>query len=152
MTFSVPSPSSRPLLVFAGWRNEGNRIEFPLRGKTEPLRESLRGRGFSEGFQRFLEGFKGFQRFSEVSQRFFRGFQRSSQRPSQRPSQRQISLSEALLPLIVLPLELSPNEDFHRGDSKAAFRFWRAQRLTFWHPAAKRVRQKEFGKNRETNR
>ena len=47
------------------------------------------------GFQSFLRG------FSE----FFRGFQRSSQRPSQRQiSSQRLSV---LLPLIVLPLELS---------------------------------------------
>ena len=68
------------------------------------------------GFGRFLEGFRGIERFSEVFrgfQSFLRGFQRflrGFQRSSQRPSQRQIS-SQRLsvpLPLIVLPLELSP--------------------------------------------
>ena len=74
-----------------------------------------------EGFQRFL---RGFQRLSEILrgfsevfrgfERFFRGFQRclrGFQKSSQRPSQRQISSQRlsVLLPLIVLPLELSPN-------------------------------------------
>ena len=64
---------------------------------------------FSEvfrGFERFSEVFRGFERFFRGFQRFFRGFQRSSQRPSQRQISSQ-SLS-VLLPLIVLPLELSP--------------------------------------------
>ena len=71
---------------------------------------------FFRGFERFLEVFRGFERFSEVLrgfkrflrgfQRFFRGFRRSSQRPSQRQiSSQRLSV---LLPLIVLPLELSP--------------------------------------------
>ena len=78
-----------------------------------------------EGFQRFLRGlerflevfrdFERFQRFLEVLRDFFRGFQRflrGFQRSSQRPSQRQISSQRlsVLLPLIVLPLELSPND------------------------------------------
>ena len=43
-----------------------------------------------------------------VSERFFRGFQRSSQSPSQRQiSSQRLSV---LLPLIVLPLELSPTD------------------------------------------
>ena len=81
------------------------------------MRGSERGR-FSEIFERFLRGFervfRGFERFSEVLrgfQRFLRGFQRSSQRPSQRQiSSQRLSV---LLPLIVLPLELSP-----RGSTK----------------------------------
>ena len=72
---------------------------------------------FLRGLERFLEVFRGFQRFSEVLrgfQRFLRGFQRflrGFQRSSQRPSQRQICSQRlsVLLPLIVLPLELSPN-------------------------------------------
>ena len=67
-------------------------------------------RDFFRGFERFSEVFRGFQRFSELFERFseiFRGFQRSSQRPSQRQiSSQRLSV---LLPLIVLPLELSPN-------------------------------------------
>ena len=74
---------------------------------------------FLRGFERFLEVLRGFQRFSEVFrdfERFFRGFQRflrGFQRSSQRPSQRQISSQRlsVLLPLIVLPLELSPKVD-----------------------------------------
>ena len=69
-----------------------------------------------EGFQRFLRGFerfsevlRGFQRFLRGFQRFLRGFQRSSQRPSQRQiSSQRLS---ALLPPIVLPLELSPKSE-----------------------------------------
>ena len=64
---------------------------------------------FLRGFERFLVVFRGFERFSEFLrgfQRLLRGFQRSSQRPSQRQISSQ-SLS-VLLPLIVLPLELSP--------------------------------------------
>ena len=71
---------------------------------------------FLRGFERFLEVFRDFERFSEVFrgfERFLRGFQRflrGFQRSSQRPSQRQISSQRlsVLLPLIVLPLELSP--------------------------------------------
>ena len=53
-----------------------------------------------EVFRGFLKGFQSCERV----QNFFRGFQRSSQRP----------LSEAhfLLPLIMLPLELSSNNLF----------------------------------------
>ena len=55
-----------------------------------------------EGFQRFLRGFERVFRGFEV----LRGFQRSSQRPSQRQiSSQRLSV---LLPLIMLPLELSP--------------------------------------------
>ena len=72
------------------------------------------------GFERFLEVFRGFERFSEVFrgfQRCFRGFQRlfrGFQRSSQRPSQRQISSQRlsVLLPLIMLPLELSAKKEF----------------------------------------
>ena len=73
---------------------------------------------FLRGFERFLEVFRNFERFSEVFrgfERFFRGFHRflrGFQRSSQRPSHRQIS-SQRLsvrVPLIVLPLELSPME------------------------------------------
>ena len=75
---------------------------------------------FLRGFERFLEVFRDFERFSEVFrgfERFFRGFQRflrGFQRSSQRPSQRQISSQRlsVLLPLIVLPLELSPKNTF----------------------------------------
>ena len=81
------------------------------------------------GFERFL---RGFQRFLRGFQRFLRGFQRSSQRPSER----QIS-SERLsvfLPLIVLPLELSPN---HRPScrptiSQMSTLGCRAQKLHAW--------------------
>ena len=75
---------------------------------------------FLRGFERFLEVFRDFERFSEVFrgfERFLRGFQRflrGFQRSSQRPSQRQISSQRlsVLLPLIVLPLELSPKLPF----------------------------------------
>ena len=81
---------------------------------------SLRGSLFSEGLQSFLEVFRG---FSEIFQRFSEGFQwflevfssEILQRFSEVllrdplrgrfPSQR----LSVLLPLIVLPLELSPN-------------------------------------------
>ena len=94
----------------------GNRTEslwegnLPLR---KSLRGSLRGRVFG-GLQKFLEIFRGFlmllegfKRFWEVFRDFtevFRGPLRDPLRgrfPSQRLS--------ALLPLIVLPLECSPN-------------------------------------------
>ena len=52
------------------------------------------------GFKRFSEVL--FKRFLRGLQRFLRGFQRSSQRPSQR----QISLSEALSP--VVPIRVAP--------------------------------------------
>ena len=57
-----------------------------------------------EGFQRFLEVCRGFLGFSEIFQRFFGGPFRDPLRgrfPSQRLS--------VLLPLIVLPVELSPS-------------------------------------------
>ena len=62
------------------------------------------------GFHRFLLEVFGeslrFERFFRDFQRFLRGFQRSSQRPSQRHiSSQRLSV---LLPLLVLPLELSP--------------------------------------------
>ena len=100
--------------------NRGNRTESLWEGNL-PLRGSLRGSLFSEGFfrgfQRFLEVLRGFQRFlerfpevfkdfSEVFRDFsgiFRGPLRDPLRgrfPSQRLS--------VLLPLIVLPLNLSP--------------------------------------------
>ena len=115
------SPPSKPIVrISIGESLRGNRI-----GATG-LRASERKseRGFSEIFERFWEGFRGFQRFSEVLrgfQRFLRGFQsflRGFQRSSQRPSQRQISSQRlsVLLPLIVLPLELSPIQD--RGRSR----------------------------------
>ena len=69
----------------------------------EPLRGSLRGRVVI-GFERFSEVFRGCQRFLEVFRDFaevFRGPLRGTF-PSQRLS--------VLLPLIVLPLDLSPND------------------------------------------
>ena len=99
----------------------GHRTES-LREENRPLKGSLRGRFFGD-FQRFLAVFIVFQSFSEI----FRGFQRSSQRPSQRQIFLSEILSEAdfplrdplrgrfssqrlsvLVPLIVLPLNLSP--------------------------------------------
>ena len=59
-----------------------------------------------ESFWEVWEVLRGFQSFLRGFQRFLRGFQRSSQRPSQRQiSSQRLSV---LLPLIVLPLELSP--------------------------------------------
>ena len=83
---------------------------------SERVSEREGFRRFLRGFERFLEVFRGFERFSEFLrgfQSFLRGFQRflrGFQRSSQRPSQRQISSQRlsVLLPLIVLPLELSP--------------------------------------------
>ena len=51
------------------------------------------------------EGFRGFQRFSEVA------FLEVFQRPSQNPSQSAIFLSElrVVLPLVVLPLKTPTN-------------------------------------------
>ena len=101
----------------------GNRIGATGLGASERKSASERV-SEREGFQRFLRGFervlevfRGFERFSEVLrgfQSFLRGFQRfwrGFQRSSQRPSQRQISSQRlsVLLPLIVLPLELSPS-------------------------------------------
>ena len=85
--------------------NRGNRAESLWEGNL-PLRGSLRG-SLREGFS---ELFRGFQRFSEIFQRFSEIFQRSSEVLSETlsearfPSQR----LSVLLPLIVLPLELSP--------------------------------------------
>ena len=75
----------------------GNRTE---RGKSASERVFER-----EGLQRFLEGFRGSQRFS----RGFSGVLRDPLRgrfPFQRLS--------ALLPLLVLPLELSPSLEIFR--------------------------------------
>ena len=80
---------------FKGQHDRGNRTESLWRGKPASerfLRGSLRGR--------FAEVFRSFQRFSGG---FFRGPLRDRRRgrfPSQRLS--------VLLPLIVLPFELSP--------------------------------------------
>ena len=71
---------------------------------------------FLRGFERFLEFLRGFERFSEVFrgfQSFLRGFQRSSQRPSQRQiSSQRLSV---LLPLVVLPLELTPKNNLQKS-------------------------------------
>ena len=90
------------------------RREFKGQQKWGNRTESLWGEiclweGLWEGvmvFRDFWEVFRGFQRFLRGFQSFLRGFQRSSQRPSQRQiSSQRLSF---LLPLIVLPLELSP--------------------------------------------
>ena len=70
---------------------------------------------FLRGFERFLEVFRGFERFSEFFERFSEIFERFSEVFSQTLSEADF-LSEALsllLPLIVLPLELSPNIERH---------------------------------------
>ena len=114
------SPSSR-----IGERLRGNRIgstglrASERKSASERVSEREGFQRFLRGFERFLEVFRDFERFSEIFrgfERFFRGFQRflrGFQRSSQRPSQRQISSQRlsVLLPLIVLPLELSPKED-----------------------------------------
>ena len=113
-------------LIFVGESLRGNRAgatglrASERKSASERVSERVSEREgfqrFLRGFERFLEGFRGFERFSEVLrgfqsflrgfQRFFRGFQRSSQRSSQRQiSSQRLSV---LLPLIVLPLELSP--------------------------------------------
>ena len=112
---------------FIGESLRGNRIgaaglrDSERKSASERVSERVSEREgfqrFLRGFERFLEVFRGFERFSEVLrgfQSFLRGFQRflrGFQRSSQRPSQRQISSQRlsVLLPLIVLPLELSPN-------------------------------------------
>ena len=87
------------------------------------LREGLWKGGFSEFFQRFSEFCRGFQSFlKEVfrvfrgCQSFFRGFRDPLRDPlrGRFPSQR----LSVLLPLIVLPLELSPK---------------RTQKMSGWH-------------------
>ena len=69
----------------------------PLTGKPASASEGVSER---EGFQRFLEVFRGFQRFSGV----FKG-------PLRDPLSGRFSSQRllVLLPLIVLPLNLSPN-------------------------------------------
>ena len=105
--------------VFVGESLRGNRIGAT--GLRASERKSASERvSEREGFQRFC---RGFERFFRGFQRFLRGFQRSSQRPSQRPSQRQMSSQRlsVLLPLIALPLELSPslvNRAFSPGRRK----------------------------------
>ena len=73
-------------------------------------KRSLKG----EGFQKFLQVLRGFERFSERGfQRIFRGPLRDPLRgrfPSQRLS--------VLLSLIMLPLELSRNTERPKSDSK----------------------------------
>ena len=88
-----------------GQMNRGNRNESLCEGNL-PLRGSLRalrGRVF-RGLQSSSELFRGFQRFFRDLSEVFKGPLRDLLRgkfPSQRLS--------VLLPLIVLPLELSPN-------------------------------------------
>ena len=77
-----------------------------MRGKSASERVSAERDGFRV-FQRFSQVFRGFQEVFRDFQSFlevFRGFQR----PSQSPSQSAMFLSElqVVLPLIVLPLKL----------------------------------------------
>ena len=117
-----PQPAPAAHLIFIGESLRGNRIgatglrASERKSASERVSEREGFQRFLRGFERFLEVFRGFERFSEVLrgfQSFLRGFQRflrGFQRSSQRPSQRQISSQRlsVLLPLIVLPLELSP--------------------------------------------
>ena len=95
---SNPGLHLRPVISWRkikGQQDKGQQAWEVLRGKSASERVSER-----EGFQRFLEVFRGLQRFVEVFQS-----------PSQSPSQSAIFLSEfrVLLPLIVLPLKTSTN-------------------------------------------
>ena len=97
--------SAQFLAKKVGERLRGNTIRG---NRTERVSERTSEREGFRSFQRFSEGLRGSQRFSEVCggfQRFFRGPLRDPLRgrfPSQRLS--------VLLPLILLPLNLSPNK------------------------------------------
>ena len=113
---------NKPRREFKGQQNRGNRTESLW--EEICLWEGLWEGGFAEIFERLWEILRCFERFSEFLrgfQRFFRGFQRSSQRPSQR----QISSQRpsVRLPLIVLPLELSPKTT-HSGGSASFIKPW----------------------------